>query len=157
MEEENLKEKLEKVEKLLDSYEEKSLHFNVSPVSIELNLSREEMFKMNYQDIYGWCFDVSRYNLFLSKEINKHYARYNWAESNLNRYQEERANDFKGFTFQERKSEVLNSDEYAKKLFSLKEKAKLVIDRFSFISQKIEVLNKMALEIANVKRKGNAN
>ena len=150
----DLKSRLEEVEKVYALYEKDTLKFSVSIREVDLDIHRETLMSMDYRDIQGLCFDWAQYNLALTKEINKHQSRYNWAHSNLERVLEKEApNDLKGFTFQEKKANVLNGNEYAQKLHKLKEKAKLVIDRLNFIPQKIEFLIKIGTDIAYTKKK----
>jgi len=148
-----LQKRLEDVELLLEEFERKNFLHKIVAREIDLDISRETLLSMSVMDLDGLAWDLAQYGLAIQKLMNKSSSRLNWSESNLKRVLEREANNYQGFTWQERQAEVLNHNVYAQKLHKLKEQSKMVFDRLYSLPQKIEFLSKIAKDISYSKKR----
>lgn len=150
---ENLVDRLTAIEKLLNEYEDKIHISKISIIKPNLSIGREVMMAMHPEDLHALAWEYAEYTLAIQKEINKHQSRYNWSESNLKRLLEKECQNYPGWKWEERQSNVLNENTYAQKLYDLKVKSKLAIDRLAFLPAKIHFLAELAKDIAYTKRR----
>ncbi len=142
--------KLKDLEILLEEYEHR-INLTVKPLKVELDITRDVLLKMSPLDINGYRWELSQYSLYLQKELNKQTSRYNWAETNLKRLLEKECDEYPGFKWEERQANAMNANSYAQQLHYLKVKAKAVIDRLSFLPNKIQMMDSVAKDIAFTK------
>ena len=149
----NVVNKLSDVEKVLEEYEHKIFLDKIKIIEPRIDITREIMLSMHYEDLQGLAWELAQYSLCIAREYNKHQSRFNWAEANLKRYIEKEANNYSGWSWNERQANALNESTYANKLNQLKIRSKLAIDRLSYLPNKIELLSKIAQDIAYTKRR----
>lgn len=151
--EESIPVKLEQVEALLDDYE-KQIGLNKKDACKEPDyISRDVLLSMHSQDIDLLRWEYANYSLYLQKIINKSSARLAWASHNLKRYTERNCQNYTGWKWEERISNCIAEDIFAQKLDQLCLRSKLVIERTSFLTNKIAALDSIAKDIAYTKRR----
>ncbi len=155
MSEENgtIKDELEKIEKMCDQYEDKLHLVKIQLVEVDYNLSQDDLQKMSSQQIYGLCFEMSKYLTALQKEVNRQTGRFNWADRQLSLLMDRESYNQKATYWQERRAQVLINNEAAKKLERMKTQFKMEIDRLSYLPKRIEYQIDFASQIAFGKRK----
>lgn len=144
--------KLKQVESLLDEYEHKIHLDKISVVDPDIDISRETLLSLHYEDLQGLAWQLGQYSLALQRESNRHQSRFSWAEANLKRYLEREANNYSGWAWTERQAEALNCSEYAQRLNNLKIRSKLAIDRLAFLPSKVQFLSELIRDIMKTKR-----
>lgn len=151
--EESLPAKLEQIEQMLDEYEVK-IGLNKKYDCVEPDfISREVLLAMSPEDIDVLRWEYASYALYLQKVINKSQSRLAWADHNLKRYLEKICQEYPGWKWEERQANALASDYYAQQLDKLRLRSKLVIERTSFLTNKIAALDSIAKDIAYTKRR----
>lgn len=150
---ETVEEKVKKLESLLEEYED-GLHVNQFDI-IEINFEQDlqKIGKMGLEDIHQCCLQWGYYAAGLQKQINKHKARCTWSEKNLKMVQAKEANKYNGFTYDERKDQVLADNSFARALYQLGERSQIVLDRLAFMVQRIDYLTKSVQDLIETKRK----
>ena len=147
-----LREQLDEIEQVATDFEAKLKLDKIRLPEIDLEIRRETLLKMDSTDINGYCFDLAAYSLFVQRELNMVTSRFYWAEGVLKRYLAENSQNYKGFTYSERCDYCLAADSYAQKVDDFKSKCKLIMDRNSFLSSKIDFMVKIAQSVAYSKR-----
>lgn len=154
-ENESIPDKLAQVEAILSDYEKRIGLSKLTAKEPNLSITREEIMAMHPEDIDGLRWEYSCYALYLEKELGKHRGRYLWSNTNLTNYTNSVCDDYPGFKWEERQSKVLSDSIYAQKLDKLRLNSKMVLERLSFITNKIQFLSDLAGSIAYSKRKAN--
>lgn len=149
---ESIVDRLTSVERLLSEYEDKIHISKIKVIEPDLSIGREMIMSMHPEDIQALAWQYAEYSLAIQKEINKHQSRFNWSEANLKRLLEKECQNYPGWKWEERQSNVLNENSYAQKLFDLKVKSKIAIDRLAFLPSKIQFLAELAKDISYTKR-----
>lgn len=149
---EDLAPRLAQIEKLIDEYETKIHISKIKLIEPDLDITKEVLESMHWEDLHLLSWEYAQYTLALQKEINKHQSRYNWADTNLKRFLEREAPNYAGFKWEERQANALAENEYAQRLDKLKIQSKLAIDRLAFLPSKIDFLTKIIQDIAKSKR-----
>lgn len=147
-----LKERLSELEKVAIDFESKLQLNKIQLPEVDLEIRRETLLKMEAMDIAGYCFDLAAYSLFVQRELNMVTSRFHWAEGVLKRYLAENSQNYKGYMYQERCDYCLASDSYAQKIDDFKTKCKLIMDRNSFLTSKIDFMIKIAQSVGYMKR-----
>lgn len=148
----NIPEKLAQVEQLLEEYEQ-SIGLNKKDHHKEPDyIDRQTLLSMHPDDIDGLRWDYAQYSLYLQKQINKHQSRFYWADHNLKRYLEKISPEYPGWKWEERIANALADNEYSQKLDRLRMNSKLVIERTSFLTNKISTIDMIAKDISYAKR-----
>lgn len=153
METDNIKSRIEDVEKILEEYNQKLYLDRIKLKEIDLDYNVSIISSMACEDIYKLCLDLSYYGLGLQKEVNKIKQRMIWTEQNLNKRLSILAAKEQGYGFEEKKAKALSGDEYSQKLYDLKTKCMLHLTSFDFIVNKIDFISKLAMSIAEAKKK----
>ncbi len=148
-----IKRRLEEVESLLDEYDKKLFLNKITIKEIDIETSISNINHMPIEDIHQISLEWGYYALGLQKEINKHKTRKVWTDSNLHKYVIKQSKEQSGYTYEERKDNVINGDEYASSLYDLQTKVTMAIERLSFLVNKIDFLIKIALDIVETKRR----
>ena len=132
--------KLDELESGLDKYEEK-IGLVVQPrISQYLNVTNEQMKKMSVEELDEAAFDLANYGIYFQKEYNKHVSRVNWAEANIRAIVAKELGNVKAYSPEERKAAVVNYNEHAAKLESVRIREQACVDRLNFINRRIDVL-----------------
>lgn len=86
---ETAKEQLKSFENLLDEYLRnigvKELKINTKEIYEVLDMNYEDLIRLDVEQCGAYAFILSRFGLYLQKDINRHNSRVKWAESNLNK------------------------------------------------------------------------
>jgi hypothetical protein len=158
-----LNERISQIEASLDTYEKE---VGLPPVTINesrinsitdfiTNISVDKLRKLTAEEsgemavlLAQMIFDVQRY-------YNKEYARFVWAESELDHFCGVNARTIAGkfLTFDERKNILIKSSSYASNLFSIKKGCKARMNRISYLPTRIEFIAKTLLDLQQTKRR----
>jgi hypothetical protein len=147
-----LRERLSDLERVATDFEKRLQLDKIKIQEVDLEINAETISKMDPIDINIMCMEWCYYSLGIQKEINAINARLSWADSILDRYLCEQSVNYPGYGFNERKSAVLANDSYALKLAEFKDKCKMIVDRNTFLTSKIDFLCKLGQNIAYAKR-----
>ncbi len=150
---------ISKVESLLEEYtEEKLLLKKVKlPEDARIDMTTDQLARMDIDQINDWRFEMAQYLLYLQKEINKHKSRSNWAAGALRTYISKKAVDCDGFLFEQKKANAMKNDNYAEKLDKLALKSQAALDRLEFLPNKIISLMDIAKDMSWARRNAEKN
>jgi len=149
-------ERLQEVESMLEEYE-KSLGIDLqfqSDDTAPLNLQMSRLRKMSPEQCGEVAFSLSQKSLHLQHEINKHSQRINWAKTNIEMMIAGHIDSYGGkYTpYENRRMLAIKDNEYTSKLYQIIVKSQQVIDRLSYIPNKIAYMSKTLLELQTTKR-----
>lgn len=149
-----LEEKVQKINELLDSYEE------------QLGLPRFDKYgqdvkkylEMSKSEIEGLtpilCAEISvllvQYAFYIQRAVNKEVAILNWAKKNLSYSAAPKAKQYKG-SFSQQEAQAVMEDEYCKKLLTLINKTEQRVDRLQFLSNNIKAISEQLNRLQQAK------
>lgn len=124
-------------------------------VETYLNMSREEMHRLEASECSEAGIILMRYAGFLQECYNKELARLNFAEAEIRRaITPQLAQYNKAYqTYEERKSLAIAGDDYLSKLEELRMWAQAVADRLAFMSQRVDAIAKGYFNLQQTKRR----
>lgn len=142
---------------VLDRYE-KSLglrdNVTVNEADKYLNLSVEEIRRMDSDECGEAYYILQRYGMFLQREHNKEKSHVKWAERTLNNAVVTEIDQFQGksySTFEERKLKTIKSSGYLVKLDKLLLLAELRVQKLDFLSSSVHRIAQAILEIRGLR------
>lgn len=147
---------MEKVTKALNDYElSKGLPLIQPNNEAEkyLNISREEMRKM-YPDECGEASALlAQFAFHIQRACNEELARMNWAEDVIKRTIANELSQYRAASYEERKLQAIQGNDYAFKLDQIRTWAKARYDRISYLPSKIEFLAQTFRDLQQMKRR----
>ncbi len=150
----SLAEKVTDLEKVLEEYEDQIGLKVAGRKTSYLNLTEEEIRGLTVDMAGEIATSLAFYSLYLQKELNKQIGRVNWCEANLRIVYGEQSNDYSSYSsYEEKKNLIIRDNEYALRLFQLRTKAQTVVDRLSYLPNKIEFIVKTLETLQRSKRK----
>jgi len=152
----SLKERLAEVESSLAEYEHSiGWVMEKERKCAYLNLTYEQIKSMTIEQAAEIACDLAIFATGLQKNLNQHIARVNWCDGNLRIVYGQECHKYPAYSYAEKQDAVIVNNEYATKLFQLKMKAQLVIDRLNYIPSKIDFIIKQLNQLQY--SKGNYN
>lgn len=139
--------KLKQLHTLLEKYDEKILLNKLYVPDVRLDLRTSDIAKMTTEELNIWRLEIAQYLLFLQKQINKHKSIVNWSDAAYRLYIGTKALNYSAFSFEERKMQAADHDNYAKELNMLKMTSQAFLDRMDFLPPKIAALSDIARDI----------
>ena len=151
-----VEDRLQAVESMLEEYEKSlgiDLQFNSNDHGL-LNLTIDRLKKMSPEQCGEIAFILSQKSLHLQHEINKQTQRVNWAKTNIDTMIAGVVDTYgtKYTPYENRKTLAIKDNEYTNKLYEVIVKAQQIIDRLSYIPNKIAYMSKTLLELQTTKR-----
>jgi hypothetical protein len=152
-------ERLAELDRILDEYE---LRLGVPALTGEdevttearrvLDLPPSELRKMSAIDCGVAAHVMEQFGRRVQQAVNREQARVTWADRSINRIIAKKVNNYKGYSFEERKLQAINDDDAASKLDEIRVKAQLRIDRISYLAARASGQAKTLLSIKNSKQ-----
>jgi len=151
-----VEDRLEQVETILREYE-KSLGLDLSLESDDynfLNTTPAQLRKMSPEECGEVAFVLSQKSLHIQREINKHTQRINWAKTNIDTMIAGNIDSYgsKYTPYENRRILAIKDNDYTSRLYQIIVKAQQVIDRLSYIPNKISYMSKTLIELQTTKR-----
>ena len=92
---------------------------------------------------------LNAFAFHLQKEINKEQSRVNWAQAKIDLKVGDLAQQYKGYSYEERKRQAINNDDILRKLEEIRRYAQTRLDRLSYLPGQV---NKMANSLEQLQR-----
>ena len=150
-------ERLEEVESMLEEYEKSlglAVQFRPADDTYHLNLKMDTLRKMSPEECGEYAFSLAQKSMYLQHVINKQTQRINWAKTNIDMMISGHVDSYgsKYTPYENRKTLAIKDNEYTNKLYEIIVKAQQIIDRLSYIPNKIAYMSKTLLELQTTKR-----
>ena|SRR6202041_760925 len=156
MADETLKERMENLNRFLENYREKFHLDKIKVVDVDLSATVGEIKKMHPEDISQCILNWGLYSFSIQLRINELRAKLLWVEDNYNKYtgiEQRTVSREYGFTAYDRKMLLLESDNYAEKLYDLKTNIGVELAQLEYCPNSVNFLIKIAQQIADNKWK----
>tara|TARA_R110000765_G_scaffold425619_1_gene538938 strand:- start:131 stop:622 length:492 start_codon:yes stop_codon:yes gene_type:complete len=152
-----VEDRIEAVESMLEEYEKSvgvSLIFKPEGDIYHLNLRMDSLRKMSPEECGEFAFSLAQKSLYLQHEINKQTQRINWAKTNIDMMIAGNIDSYgsKYTPYENRKMLAIKDNDYTIKLYEVIVKAQQIIDRLSYIPNKISYMSKTLIELQTTKR-----
>jgi cytochrome c biogenesis factor len=152
------KDRLLRVESLLNEYQQRKgiIQLKVkNDVDIFINMSKEEMRRLTPEEACEAGIILTRYAAFIQDAYNIETGRIHWIDNEIRRTitQEMKQYAVRYQTFEERKQLAVMGNDYTAELDKLRMWAQATADRLSFMSNRIEMVAKAYMALAQIKRK----
>ena len=158
---ESIDSRMEQLDRVLAQYKEKFGLSKIKIQEVDLKTTIDGIKSLSPEDIGQKILEWNYYALALQVRTNEIRAKLTWVEANWQRYMGVHKKDIDrtyGYTAEDRKLLLLDSDEYAIKLFKLKTDMQIEIKQLEFIPNQINYLSKVAQQICDNKwRERNGN
>lgn len=153
----NLDNKLVEIEKSINEYTNAFGIFN-QELSLEeikqyLAMDRKSLRSLSEEDCGEISWVLGQTALSIQKEINKQTAITKWLEAQINKTIAKQLNNYKAYSYEERKLCAINDNEYTTKASQLKVRAEMRISSLQYMSQEIKNLSSSILSIKDTKRR----
>ena len=136
--------RLDELDTVLDGYVNSVGIKYTSPnneVDKYINMSRIELCKYTREELGEIAYLLDAFAFHLQKELNKEQTRVNWAASNIALEVAKLAQQYKGYSYEERSKQAIDEHEGLRKLEKIRIYAQSRLDRLSYLPAK---LNKMS-------------
>lgn len=147
------KSQIDKLNKLLDEYDVKiNMHKitnQYNDIDQYLNMSKKQLESLTAEDCAVISAYLSLYALYIQKEHNRESAKVAWTESNLRWVIGREIANVQGYSFEERRLQVIQENIAALKLDQLRTLAQARVNELNYISTKIEYISK---SLSNLER-----
>lgn len=153
---ESAKQQVERVDKALDEYERSQGLPKLVPhneAETYLNMSRGEMHKMYPDDCGEAAVILAQYAFHIQRACNEELARMNWAEDMIKKTIAYEISQYKAASYEERKIQAVNGNDFTSKLDKIRIWAKARYDRIAYLSSKIEFLAQTFRDLQQTKRR----
>lgn len=117
-----------------------------------LNMTPSLLRKMSAVDCAEAAFCLGQYAHRVQQAINREQGRVTWAAESVKRIIAKKVNNYKGYSFEERKLQAVNDDDAARKLEQIRVRAQLRIDRVSYLAARADGMAKTLLSLKNAKQ-----
>lgn len=154
--------KLAQIDAVLDEF---SVKAGVPPIFDEAKvneglrlfgqISIDKLSKLTADELGELAIILSQIVLHIQQASNREFAKHTWLEEELNKYCAKEAPNYgnRYTPYDERKSLVIDGDDYAFRLHSAQRYTKMRMNRLSFIPQRVETLIKTILELQQTRRR----
>lgn len=146
---------LNELEAVLDSYcQSNGIKYTEHNSEIDnyLGMSRYELAKLSNEECGEISYILNAFAFHLQKEINKEQSRVNWAQAKIDLKVGDLAQQYKGYSYEERKRQAINNDDILRKLEEIRRYAQTRLDRLSYLPGQV---NKMANSLEQLQRSKN--
>jgi hypothetical protein len=154
---ETIKERLGQLDRILDDFE-RPLGISVvgeDEITQEarrlLQLPPDAVRKFSARDCCVAAYVLSQYTHRLQQAINREQCRVTWAENSIRRLIAPRINNYRGYSFEERRLQAIYDDEAAQEYESTRVRSQLRIDRINYLANKTDNMIKSLLSMKNIK------
>jgi hypothetical protein len=150
------KQKLDKVNKALQEYEQGCGVPKYAPRNEAerfINMKHDEIKKLLPDELGEGAVILGQFSYHLQQTYNEEIARVTWAEDEVKRTIAGYVNQYQGSSYEERKLLAIKESEYASKVDAIRGWAKARADRIGYLSSKVEFLARMFGELQQSKRR----
>ena len=153
----SVEQRLEQLDKALDDFERPLGIPGVSEDEVTkesrriLSLSPSVLRKLTAIECVEAAFILGQYAHRLQQAVNREQARVDWAEESIKKIIARTINNYKGISYEERKMQAVRDNDAASKLDTIRVKAKLRIDRVSYLANKADNMIKALMSLKNAK------
>lgn len=147
----SVKDKFEEIENYLNKYEE-NLGLNSKKYLV---LTDEQISRLMPCELDEYSADLANFGVFLQKEINKQTSKITFADSNIKRIVALEGNNYKTWSYEERKNLVIQGNESAKEYEKFRVYSQMKLDRLAYLPTKLSILGDKLERMANGKRSKN--
>lgn len=125
-------------------------------IEVVLEFTHEEIRSLGWEDCGIWSFRLARYAAFLQKEINRHSAKYKWAEHNIKIIVAKNQNNYgdKYTKYEVRRDMIIADNAYAQVLNKLLLQSMLRIEELNFLSTRIHTMSNILQDMSKSKKYG---
>ncbi len=150
------KQKLEKVNKALDEYEQGKGLTKCQPhneADRYVNMKQEEIRKLTPEELGEAAVLLAQFSYHIQRALNEETSRVAWAEDEVKRAISGEVNQYQGSSYEERKLLAIKENEYARKMDYIRSYAKARADRLGYLSSKMEFLARMFSDLRQTKKR----
>jgi hypothetical protein len=150
------KQKLERINKALDEYEESKGLIKYKPHNEAdrfINMKHSDMQKLTPDELGEAAILLAQFAYHIQRAFNEEVGRVNWAEDEVKRTIAGEVNQYQGSSYEERKLLAIKENEYARKLDYIRSYAKARADRLGYLSSRMEFLAKMFSDLRQTKKR----
>lgn len=112
-----------------------------------IKLSSGELKQLTADDCAEGSYLLESFAFYLQKEINIEQARLTWASKYLPMVVANEVDNYKGYSYEERKHKVIKNDEAAKKMYAIQIHAEQRINRLNYLVNRISKLGDTLKEL----------
>ena len=126
-----------------------------SEVENYIGMSRIELCKLSGEECGEISYILQAFAFHLQKEINKEQARVNWADNLINLKAADLAQQYNGYSYEERKKQAISNDDLLRKLEEIRRYAMTRLDRLSYLPARVAKMADSLEQLQYSKRREN--